>query len=88
MCKNTAPYPYLKREGTVKTKNLRTLIKGDNHLVVMMSSQGYDSTKARAKSEAIALEALFRDPKLKDVSEALALEFACKRLGIPYAPDA
>lgn len=87
MGKVTAPYPYLKREGSVKAKNLRTIIKGVNHLVVMMSSQGYNSTKERADSEAIALEALFRDPKLQDVAEALAAEHLCKRLGIPYSPD-
>lgn len=88
MGKNTAPYPYLKREGTVKDKNLRTLIKGTNHLVEMMSSQNYNSTKARAESEAIALEALFRDPKLADTADSLALEWVCRKLGVPYAPDA
>jgi hypothetical protein len=87
MGKNNAPFPYLKREGTVKAKNLRTIIKGVNHLVVMVSSQGYNSTKERADSEAIALEALFRDPKLKDIAEELALELVCKKLGIQYNPD-
>ena len=87
MGKNNAPFPYLKREGSVKAKNLRTIIKGVNHLVVMVSSQGYNSIKERSDSEAIALEALFRDPKLSDVAEALALEFVCRKLGIPYDPD-
>lgn len=78
MAKNANPKrnraPYLVRKGTVKGKNLRTHVKGGNHKEIFITTQGYDSEKARVRAEEIALEALFRDPALKETALRLADE--------------
>lgn len=89
-------YPYLYRQGTASDGTARTYIRGANGLTIMGSTQGYNDIRDRARSEEIALEALFWDPSLRTFRDhlivaAIALSLAAVKnrgaLRPPCFPD-
>ena len=81
-------YPYLYRQGTASDGTARTYIRGANGLTIMGSTQGYNDLRDRARSEEIALEALFWDPSLRTFRDhlivaAIALSLATSDLPRP-----